>query len=166
MHCNFEALVPHEGSDLVTKFIALDKCNPEQPEREFLKVMEIGEPLEGEEMPILKYCADWLAVLKSTNYLLYLGRGRQKLASRKNFQPSSQRLLEIKTLFHNCLEVPINFEQTAPVYEETDEELDFSKVPKPEASISYQTSKFCKVLGIDDPMALMLGKLAKNNNNK
>ena len=84
MHCNFEALVPHEGSDLVTKFIALDKCNPEQPEREFLKVMEIGEPLEGEEMPILKYCADWLAVLKSTNYLLYLGRGRQKLASRKS----------------------------------------------------------------------------------
>ena len=68
LHCKFAALVPHgEKGEKQTKFLALDKC---LPRRQFLQVLEIGEPVGKEEEVLLKYDPAWLAILRSTNHLL------------------------------------------------------------------------------------------------
>ena len=68
LHCKFAALVPHgEKGEKKTKFLALDKC---LPRRQFLQVLEIGEPVGKEEEVLLKYDPAWLAILRSTNHLL------------------------------------------------------------------------------------------------
>ena len=70
LHCKFAALVPHgeKGEkQKQTKFLALDKC---LPRRQFLQVLEIGQPVGKEEEVVLKYDPAWLAILRSTNHLL------------------------------------------------------------------------------------------------
>lgn len=64
LHCQFVALVKHDnGSE--TKFLALDKC---LPKRRHLQILDVPSEFDGDKT--LKYDAEWLAVLKSTNHLM------------------------------------------------------------------------------------------------
>lgn len=48
-----------------TKFLALDKC---LPRRRHLQILDL--PIEYDGDKLLKYDAEWLAVLRNTNHLL------------------------------------------------------------------------------------------------
>jgi len=159
LHCKFAALVSYEGSESKTKFLALDKC---LPRRQFLQVLNIGEPLNDEDTPTLKYCPDWLAILKSTNHLLSVERKSRYTPGpgskdRWDFKPSSKEIEDIKSAFKDDLEVPYNFEQTALAYKDVGGKLNMRNVPKPQPTTNSQTTEFCKIMGIHDPMALLLG---------
>ena len=133
------------------------------PRRQFLQVLDIGDPV-GEDDPVnMKYCPHWMAVLRSTNHLMSVenkprytpGPGSK---DRWDFRPSSDEVELVKKMFKSDLEVPYNFEQTALAYKETGGKLNMRNVPKPQATTNSQTTEFCKKLGIHDPMALLLGR--------
>ena len=163
LHCKFAAIVPHqaeaEGAELSTKFLALDKC---LPRRQFLQVLNIGEELKEDETANLKYCPLWLSVLRSTNHLLSVERKPRYTpgpgsVDKWDFRPSEQEVAEVKTLFKDDLDVPYNFEQTALAFRDTGERINMRNVPQPQATTNSQTTSLCSLLGIHDPMALLLG---------
>ena len=165
LHCKFAAIVPHENTDKVTRFLALDKC---LPRRQFLQVLEIGPTLGEDDTPTLRYCPHWLAVLKSTNHLLSVERRARYTPGpgskdKWDFKPSEEEVSKIKTLFKGDLDVPYNFEQTALAYKETGAKLNMRNVPKPQATTNSQTTLLCSTLGIHDPMALLLGQNSKGS---
>ncbi len=66
LHCKFAAVVKHENTDQMTKFLALDKC---LPKRSFLQVLDI-EPKGGmnvDEDDHFYHDLEWLAITRLTN---------------------------------------------------------------------------------------------------
>jgi len=119
LHCKFAALVPHgeKGEGKQTKFLALDKC---LPRRQFLQVLEIGEPVGKEEEVVLKYDPAWLAILRSTNHLLSVEKKPRYppgpgSSERWDFTPTPEEITEVEKRLGGDLEVPYNFEQGLPL---------------------------------------------------
>ena len=161
LHCKFAAIIPHggEGSDITTKFLALDKC---LPRRQFLQVLNIGDEIKEEESVTLKYCPQWLAILRSTNHLLSVEKKPRYTpgpgsSERFDFRPTDEEVASVKGLLKDDLEVPFNFEQTALAYKDTGEKINMRNVPQPQGTTNGQTTSLCSQLGIHDPMALLLG---------
>ena len=160
LHCKFAAIIPHQNTQQTTKFLALDKC---LPRRQFLQVVEIGDPVGEDDSVVMKYCPTWLAILRSTNHLLSVERRSRYTPGpggkeRWDFRPTEEEVSEVKKLLKDDLEVPYNFEQTALAYKETGGKLNMRNVPKPQPTTNNQTTEFCAALGIHDPMALLLGR--------
>ena len=160
LHCKFAAIIPHQNTQQTTKFLALDKC---LPRRQFLQVVEIGDPVGEDDSVVMKYCPTWLAILRSTNHLLSVERRSRYTPGpggkeRWDFRPTEEEVSEVKKLMKDDLEVPYNFEQTALAYKETGGKLNMRNVPKPQPTTNNQTTEFCAALGIHDPMALLLGR--------
>uniref|UniRef100_A0A146KN02 Lariat debranching enzyme A n=1 Tax=Lygus hesperus TaxID=30085 RepID=A0A146KN02_LYGHE len=165
LHVKFAALIPHkdEGGNVteVTKFLALDKC---LPKRKFLQVVDIehdpSRPLE------LEYDLEWLAILHYTNHLISVDSGMNYLPSASSgnqerwiFTPTEDEKEFILEKMDNNLNVPLNFKTTAPGYRPDSSQTPGTptKFRRP-PTLNPQTIEFCKKLGIDDPVALLLGK--------
>ena len=164
LHCKFAAVIPHEGSDVTTKFLALDKC---LPRRQFLQLVNIGAEIGEEDTVALKYCPQWLAILRSTNHLLSVERKSRYTpgpgsSERYDFRPTEEEVSSVKAVLKDDLEVPLNFERTALAYKDTGEKINMRNVPQPQGSTNGQTTILCSQLGIHDPMALLLGHRANN----
>ena len=148
-----------EDTEKTTKFLALDKC---LPRRQFLQVLSVGPPLGEDDLPTLKFCPYWLAVLRSTNHLLSVERRTRYTpgpgsSERWDFRPSEEEAEQVRALFGGDLEVPFNFEQTALAFKETGARINMRNVGPPQATVNKQTTVFCSKLGIHDPMSLLVG---------
>nr|XP_012233095.1 PREDICTED: lariat debranching enzyme [Linepithema humile] len=152
LHCKFAALVPEKGGTRVTKFLALDKC---LPKRKFLQVLEIRSQENG---PIhLSYDLEWLTILYLTNHLLSVKNNFHFMpgqfgAERWLYTPSAKEKQTVHEKFDSDLQIPLNFTQTVKSYDPYDMK---TQVEQPQLMINDQTTKFCEMLGIDDPCALL-----------
>lgn len=168
LHVKFPALVKHPDDDSskpkTTKFLALDKC---LPRREFLQIVQIPHdtslPLE------LSHDAEWLTILRLTNHLLsthskmvYMpGPGSDE---RYQFTPTESEIQETKELMNGDLTIPVSsFVSTAQTYNASKGKPKMNMVQMPKAVLNPSTIAFCGKLGIDDPLALLLGAKKKAN---
>jgi lariat debranching enzyme len=163
MHCKFAALVKHENSDQLTKFLALDKC---LPKRSFLQVLDI-EPNSGtaSDDDNFYYDLDWLATTRITNskmnnpthtfgsriYDLKL-EDKDQLEKEKSFV--TERLTTFKDGKYSSLCIRSeNFVRNAPVYDPNGQ---FTEHNQSVASWNYmeaknpQTSEFLEMLDLPD----------------
>ncbi|KAL9238045.1 hypothetical protein vseg_012522 [Gypsophila vaccaria] len=108
LHCKFSALVQHGESGPVTKFLALDKC---QPHRKFLQVIEIqSEPGPYE----LHFDEEWLTITRALHPAFPLTM-RSDL---RNVQIDKEGCRQwVKNRLKTKGDKPFNFVQTAPCYD-------------------------------------------------
>lgn len=152
LHCKFAALVKHDDGKKVTKFLALDKC---LPKRRFLQITDI--PHDPTLKIRLEYDLEWLAILFSTNHLISIREALNYLPGstskeRWQFTPNEEEKEIVLKKFLN-LEVPENFEKTADGYQPDNSNRGHVRQPSPRTN--PQTTLFCKILGIDDPLNLL-----------
>ncbi|XP_045766909.1 lariat debranching enzyme [Maniola jurtina] len=152
LHCQFAALVKHEN-DEETKFLALDKC---LPKRRHLQILDLPAEYDGDKL--LKYDAEWLAVLKNTNHLLSVknidchlpGPGGNE---RYDFTPTADEKESIENVMSNLTIDSATFVKTAPVYKPGT-----PKCPPREPLLNPQTTYLCEKLGIDDPVQVIIAR--------
>jgi len=163
LHCKFAALVEHEDGER-TKFLALDKC---LPGRRFLQVLDIGKPVENEDI-CFQYDPAWLAILKNTKHLMSVEKKSRYTpgpgcGERHNFVPTPEELEEVNQLFEEGFDIPYNFSQSVLAFKPTGQKPKISQVQQPQATVNIQTTQFCQKLGIQDPMALLVGTCRSTN---
>ncbi|KAG5333856.1 DBR1 enzyme, partial [Acromyrmex heyeri] len=152
LHCKFAALVPEKGGARVTKFLALDKC---LPKRKFLQVLEVRSQEDG---PIqLNYDLEWLTILHLTNHLLSIKSSIHYMpgqygGGRWTYTPTAKEKQIVYEKFGSNLRIPLNFTRTVKPYDPCDIN---TRIEWPRLLINDQTTRFCKMLGIDDPSALL-----------
>lgn len=152
LHCKFAALVPEKGGARVTKFLALDKC---LPKRKFLQVLEVRSQEDG---PIqLSYDLEWLTILYLTNHLLSVKSSIHYMpgqygVSRWTYTPTAKEKQTVYEKFGSSLWIPLNFTRTVKPYDPCDTN---TQIERPRLLINDQTTRFCQVLGIDDPCTLL-----------
>lgn len=164
LHIKFAALLKHQDENThkpkITKFLALDKC---LPRRDFLQVIEVPttEPLE------LKYDAEWLTILRLTNHLLSVSSRAVYMpgpggTERYQFTPTPEEIEGTIAMMDCDLKIPDCFAPTARSYSETHgrPKMDYVRMPQP--VMNPQTINICSKLGIDDPVAMLLG-IKKNS---
>ncbi|XP_046492436.1 lariat debranching enzyme isoform X1 [Neodiprion pinetum] len=153
LHCKFAAIVPEENGKRITKFLALDKC---LPKRKFLQVLEIDH---NDSLPLkISYDLEWLTILFLTNHLLSVKHGLHYMPGpagngRWIYTPSNEEKENILKKFNHDLEVPDNFKCTVPPYRPESPDTWTKKSVK--LQINPQTTEFCNLLGIDDPVVLL-----------
>ena len=140
-----------------TQFLALDKC---LPERKYLELIEI--PHDPNQSLELSYDPQWLAILRSTNHLLnvrpttsYMPGPGAPNADRWDFFPTEEELESVTKIFNNDFKIPLNFTPTAEPFKPRPDYLRDAVQLKQQ--INPQTSQLCEKLGIDDPVALLIG---------
>ncbi|XP_018052069.1 PREDICTED: lariat debranching enzyme [Atta colombica] len=152
LHCKFAALVPEKGGARVTKFLALDKC---LPKRKFLQVLEVRSQEDG---PIqLNYDLEWLTILHLTNHLLSIKSSIHYMpgqygGGRWTYTPTAKEKQTVYEKFGSNLRIPLNFTRTVKPYDPCDTN---TRIEWPRLLINDQTTRFCRMLGIDDPSALL-----------
>lgn len=156
LHCKFAAIVNHDDENS-TKFLALDKC---LPNRRFLQLLDI-ETAETTDSLKMEYDLEWATILHATNHLLSVKHSNNFMPGpnskeRFEFTPSQEELDEIKKKFKDGLEIPKNFTAIVEPYN-PDNSLDRSQ-EQPKSMINPQTSQFCELLGIDDPLVLAMSQ--------
>lgn len=149
---------PEEIANKQTKFLALDKCLPNRNFLELLEVESISAPNDLIIRPVkLQYDPDWLAILRVFADELALGDPHASVPRHRGDTYYEERILEErKWVFQNIvledkLQVPENFEITAPVYD-PQEQVDGQALPR-EVN-NPQTSAFCELVGIENKFAL------------
>eukprot|EP00873_Tetraselmis_striata_P021980 jgi/Tetstr1/442244/TSEL_030385.t1 len=114
LHVKHAALVQHPpapGGQVgnVTKFLALDKC---LPGRDFLQMVTFPGAKQGKQ-PVLRYDAEWLAILRSTHDMLSTTHRAKPLNSMR--APTQAEIDAAQQLLDERGEaIPENFAPTAP----------------------------------------------------
>ncbi|KAL9104539.1 MAG: hypothetical protein Q9163_000512 [Psora crenata] len=139
--------LPPGITNRTTRFLALDKC---LPNRKFLQILEI-EPLSQSEpaSPFkLFYDPEWLAILR-----VFASHDPHQPSpsnqSEEVYQPliAEQRLwVEEHLLKQGKMQIPENFERTAPVYDGRD--IRSVGQQQPDEYTNPQTTAFCELLQI------------------
>ncbi|KAK8746073.1 hypothetical protein OTU49_017251 [Cherax quadricarinatus] len=159
LHVKFPAVLRHKDENTqkvkVTKFLALDKC---LPRRDFLQVIDVPSthPLE------LSYDAEWLTILRLTNHLLSVGTQSVYMpgpggSERYQFTPTKEEIQETIQMMNGNLVIPKKFTSTAETYNKNKGKPRMDLIHMPQPCLNPQTTVFCDRLGLDDPMALLLG---------
>ncbi|ROT77735.1 Lariat debranching enzyme [Penaeus vannamei] len=163
LHVKFPAVLRHKDENThkakVTKFLALDKC---LPRRDFLQVIEVQNagPLE------LSYDAEWLTILRLTNHLLSVGTRTVYMpgpggSERYQFTPTKEEIDDTIQMMGCNMRVPLDFVPTAQSYESSQGKPKMEQVHMPQPLLNPQTIAFCDKLGLDDPLAILLGAKRK-----
>lgn len=155
LHCKFAAVIPHEECEKSTKFLALDKC---LPNRRFLQIIDVETKTDN---PKLQYDLEWLTILYTTKHLTHIrmtsiympGEGSTS-GERADFRPTEDEKFFILNRFDNNLEIPENFQRTATSFVPNNPQRSWNNQPDPVKN--PQTEKFTNLLGIDDPLNLVL----------
>ncbi|CAF0889422.1 unnamed protein product [Didymodactylos carnosus] len=154
LHVKFSALVEHNNGN-VTRFLSLDKC---LPGREFLQVLDI-EPINPTKINSNRLTLDpeWLCILKKTDNLLNVHRTHTYLPnkSQQSSMPTEEDIKSLHEDFGDQFEVPDMFQITAPTY--TSEKSSSTSINQ-QQKINPQTELLCQMLGIRDPLNVVLNR--------
>lgn len=77
---------------------------------------------------------------------------------RWSFTPTIEELQKIYSRFEENLQIPYNFTKSTKPTTETSREY----ITQPSAVLNPQTKTFCSILGVDDPIELLLKKTGKD----
>jgi lariat debranching enzyme len=153
LHVKFECAYKHEKSEMVTHFLALDKC---LPRRSFMEIISIDEPANSKSD---KLCLDpeWLCILKKTDRLLSIDYYNQApILEKENIEVSTTDLEQITEDFEDCFEVPPIFKPTAPIHN------DPNQTQPQDIYLNEQTTLLCEMLNLRDPIRVLLEKRGKS----
>ncbi|XP_046659330.1 lariat debranching enzyme isoform X1 [Homalodisca vitripennis] len=160
LHCKFAAIVSHGPRKGFTKFLALDKC---LPKRKFLQILDIEH---DKNKPLtLSYDLEWLTIVHLTNHLLSVKRGLTYMPGpseneRWIFTPSEKEKAHILKRFGGDLTVPLNFTRTVEPYSPDNLASQYAPVS---LQLNPQTMLFCELLGVDDPLDLLLQSTSQDS---
>ncbi|KAF9803118.1 hypothetical protein SFRURICE_012363 [Spodoptera frugiperda] len=151
LHCQYAAIVKHDDSE--TKFLALDKC---LPKRRHLQILDIPSEYDGDMC--LKYDAEWLAILRSTNHLLGVKNVNQHMPGpggneRYDFTPTEAEKEKVRSLLGSLLITEDSFVRTAAPFNPN-----APKITPQEPLLNPQTVELCEKLGIDDPVQVVMAR--------
>lgn len=152
LHVKFEAHVNH-GPNKDTNFLALDKC---LPRRRYFEIVEIEpkNPSQNDDDG-LYYDKEWLAVLKITNEFLSIDAHPSNKVPEFFIHPKMKiedQMQFIEEKFANNFKIPENFQLAEPVIG-----MENDQDPKRLRNyVNKQTEAFCDLLGITDPMKLIV----------
>ncbi|XP_055912913.1 lariat debranching enzyme [Eupeodes corollae] len=156
LHCKFAALVPHEETGRVTKFLALDKC---LPKRRFLQVLDIDSVEHTDDGEIkLEYDLEWLTILFLTNHLISVKSSHHYMpgpngSERYIFTPTDEEKEHVHKKLGYDLKIPENFCRTVEAFNPNDIN---TNPQQPKSQINPQSLQFCDNLGIDDPLSMAM----------
>jgi lariat debranching enzyme len=146
---------PEDITNKTTDFLALDKCLPGRHYLQLMEIESITAPDQAIDRPVkLKYDPEWLAILRAFAPELQLGGGKGDRAPQHRGDTYYQErvLEERKWVYEHIvsedrLQVPDNFEITAPVY---DASLEVAETDMPREVTNPQTTQFCQLIGIEN----------------
>lgn len=147
--------LPEAITNKSTSFFALDKC---LPGRHFLELMEL-EPVSDQKgvnasRPFrFQYDKEWLAITRVFADHLTLGDKRQRVPPDLGEEVYRDRIIKEEAWVQEHivnkgkLDIPENFEITAPVY---DESVPINTRDMPREYNNPQTARFCELVGIEN----------------
>lgn len=147
--------LPEAITNKATSFLALDKC---LPGRHFLELMEL-EPVSDQQgvnasRPFrFQYDKEWLAITRVFADDLTVGDKRQKVPPALDWEVYRERIIKEEAwvqeniIDKGKLDIPDNFEITAPVY---DERVPINTQDTPREYNNPQTARFCELVGIEN----------------
>lgn len=155
LHCKFSAIIPHEGTELSTKFLALDKC---LPKRRFLQVLDLNAAAASADEIQLSYDLEWLAILCNTKHLINVKNSTNYMPGpgspyRWIFTPTAEETKLVQQKMPNLIIPAESFVRTAEPHRATERG---GANRQPRAQLNPQTTDFCHQLDIDDPLALAM----------
>ncbi|EOA18317.1 hypothetical protein CARUB_v10006832mg [Capsella rubella] len=137
LHCKFAAAVQHGNDGTVTKFLALDKC---QPGKKFLQIIEI----ESEPGPFeVLYDEEWLSITRKFNSIFPLTRRYANFSSAAGMDIQESREWVRKKLEERQFK-SFEFARTVPTYNPSQRNFD----PIPEIPQNPQTLSLLELLGL------------------
>ena len=172
LHAKFACVYRHQASASATatasapketKFLALDKC---LPHRRFLQVIDV-EARNGSKL-CLSLDPEWLCVLKKTDHLMSVDSYPQAPISRaENVTVDEADLAKIGDYFCESLEIPNGlFKQTAPAWNGSSSNNNNGSGDEAqrveEIYMNEQTTMFCEMLNLRDPIRVLLEKRGKS----
>ena len=106
-----------------------------------------------------------MCILKKTDKLLNVNSYSQApIASTENITLVESDFDEIKEDFQECYEIPANFKQTAPPHVENSTASNASSQAESEnIYLNEQTTLYCEMLGIRDPIRVLLEKKGQSS---
>ena len=157
LHVKFACIYKHNKHDttsqLTTKFLSLDKC---LPKRRFLQVIDI-EGTNDLNDKCLCLDEEWLAILKKTDHLLAVDSyNLAPISHKENLTITDEDLNELREDFQNCFEIPANFKPTSPAHQS-------AETPEHDVYLNEQTTLFCEMLSVRDPIRVLLEKKGKKS---
>ena len=103
-----------------------------------------------------------MCILKKTDNLLSVNSYNQApISAKENVSVDENDLSEIKEDFQDCFEIPSNFKQTAPPHNEDQAKNSSEKIK--DIYLNEQTTLFCEMLNIRDPIRVLLEKKGQSS---
>lgn len=151
--------LPEAISNKTTEFLALDKCEPKKHYLELMELAPLSDATEDQKQrPYgLQYDKEWLAITRVFADDLKLGDpnaqpsfdlGGEKY---KDMIGAEEAWIEENVVKLGKLDIPRNFELTAPVY---DPSVPLNTQEMPPEFNNPQTAEFCGLIGIENKFYL------------
>lgn len=103
---------------------------------------------------------EWMCILKKTDHLLSINQYNQA-PIRETIEIGEKDFEEIREDFQNCFEIPANFKKTAPENNSNGDDNNDDTIQ--DVYLNEQTTLYCEMLNLRDPVRLLLEKRGNSN---